>query len=148
MSSEDIKQKISEYSSFIQTTLQPNLEQFETSFKKAKIEIGEYDELRTQLQGIIDGRPSKRETIVDLGYKTIFCEAVVDDYDTIFVHVGMGFHIEMRISEALEFVDKRIKFLTQQVLSPRDQKVKETKAHIESATEILRQLQIELNRSK
>jgi prefoldin subunit 5 len=148
MSAEEIHQKMSEYSSFMNTVLRPDLKQAELTMQKVQTEIHEYEELGQRLGELEKELPSQLESVVDLGYKTVFCRAVARDPSrNIFVHVGMGFHIELTISEAIPFVDKRIAYLTKNQLSAKEMKVKAVKAHIESATVILDQLSLELERT-
>ena len=65
----------------------------------------------------------------------------------VFVHVGLGFQIELSITEALAFVNKRVSFLERDVLSDKEKKVTEVKDHIASAGLILNQLERELQRN-
>jgi prefoldin subunit 5 len=64
----------------------------------------------------------------------------------IFVHVGMGFHIELTIPEAIKFVEKRIEFLKLHKLDSKESKIKEIQEHISSAALLLNQLQEEIQR--
>jgi prefoldin subunit 5 len=77
---------------------------------------------------------------VDLGHNKVFCRASADDISTVFVNVGMGFHAELLIPEALVFVEKRIRFLQDQVLSRRVSRTKQVEQHILSSEAILDQL--------
>jgi prefoldin subunit 5 len=149
MSAEEIHQKMSEYSSFMNTVLRPDLKQAESKMQDVQTEIDEYEELGQRLGGLEKALPSSQlESVVDLGYKTVFCRAVARDPSrNIFVHVGMGFHIEFTISEAIQFVEKRIAYLKKDQLAAKDMKVKAVKTHIESATAILDQLSLELERT-
>ena len=161
---DEIRQKIEEYSTFIKTVLQPNFEHDELSYNIVKKDIDEYEELNNQLVAMIEDQeqPSSQtiakhqQHMVDLGYKTLYCKAsIVDDSSDpssntpanrmIFIHVGMGFHIEMTLHEGVEFVAKRIQLLKEQKLIPMQHKLKETTNHIDSATSILRELQKELD---
>ena len=88
--------------------------------------------------------------MVDLGYSTIFCNAKIKQGATttenpsLFVHVGMGFHVSMTPKEATEFCQKRIHYLQKVKLKPRQEKMVEIQSHIQSATMLLLQLQQEM----
>lgn len=138
-----------EYSTFIETVLRPELNLAESLKLNVKNEIQEYKELSQKLmhqQQQQTNKIERYETKVDLGYNTIHCRAVAKDVSRIFVHVGMGFHVEFKISEAIDFVTKRITLLERN-LSTRDQKVNEVKNHLESAMLVFQQLEMEMQRS-
>jgi prefoldin alpha subunit len=146
MSAVEIQQKISEYANFLQFRLQPELEVVEAARNQARTTVAEYEELKKRLLAMQQDPPKEAEHIVDLGYKTVFCRAVAEDPNTIFVHVGMGFHVEFQIPEAIAFVEKRITFLRDEILSGKEQKTVEVQDHIQSAQMILDELQREMQR--
>jgi prefoldin subunit 5 len=88
------------------------------------------------------------ESMVDLGYGAVFCRAVVRDPTKIFVHVGMGFHVEMTMEGAREFVSQRTSFLKGSKLKEKEAKEKAVRDHLSTASIILNQLQTELRRSR
>lgn len=146
MSAEEIQHKISEYSNFVDNVLQPELEVVEAARYQARSTVAEYQELKKRLLVMQQDPPQEAEHVVDLGYKTVFCRAVAEDPNTIFVHVGMGFHVEFQIPEAIAFVDKRIKFLQDEILSGKEQKTVEVQDHMQSAQMILDELMREMQR--
>jgi prefoldin alpha subunit len=146
MSKEEIHQKMSEYSTFIDKVLRPELDEAKAASHKVKTEIQEYKELRERLDALKKETPNELESIVDLGYKSVFCRAVAKDPRKVFVHVGMGFHVEFNISEAIAFTRKRMSFLEDDFLSDKEKKVNEVKDHIASAGVILDKLERELHR--
>ena len=143
-SKEEIHQKMSEYSTFIDKVLRPELETSKSASQKVKDEIDEYNELRNRLRNLKKEDTPEVQSIVDLGYKTVFCRAVAQDAQKVFVHVGMGFHVEFTLPEAIEFTTKRIHYLQDDVLADKDKKVREVQEHIASAGIILEQLEREL----
>merc|ERR1719239_2006591 len=60
---------------------------------------------------LAEGEPLK--TKVDLGCN-FYCEARVDDPSRIMISVGMGFFLEMTLTEALAFVSKKDAALSKQ----------------------------------
>ena len=139
---EDILSKIVEYSNFIENVLNPELRTLESEMEIIQSEMTEYQDLGKELNNQISiDNTSNRVVDVDLGYETIYCKAVVEDpSSTIHVHVGMGFHVELSIVEAIEFVKKRINHLKIGPLSTKQTKISEVKSHIDSAKQILYQL--------
>ena len=142
---EEIKQKLEEYTKFLSKVLRPDYEALSRAEQDTRKEIAEYKDLQNRLN-----EHTKRGGIsvmdVDLGHRMVFCRATIDDCTTVFVHVGMGFHAELRIKEALVYVKKRIHFLTSQVLHHRAEKSKNVLEHIQSSERILDELSRELRR--
>jgi prefoldin alpha subunit len=146
MSAKEIEHKISEYSNFVENVLRPELKVVEAARNQARATVAEYQELKKRLLAMQQDPHKEAEDVVDLGYKTVFCRAVAEDPNTIFVHVGMGFHVEFQIPEAIAFVEKRIKFLQDEILSGKEQKTVEVEDHMQSAQMILDELQREMQR--
>jgi prefoldin subunit 5 len=79
----------------------------------------------------------------------VSCRAIVDTTTkTIFVHIGMGFHIEYTWDEALRYVQKQIDYLNHVVLPHRMTKSKTVLTHIQSSERILDELSKELQKMK
>eukprot|EP00563_Minutocellus_polymorphus_P002543 CAMPEP_0181040372 /NCGR_PEP_ID=MMETSP1070-20121207/11012_1 /TAXON_ID=265543 /ORGANISM="Minutocellus polymorphus, Strain NH13" /LENGTH=170 /DNA_ID=CAMNT_0023118375 /DNA_START=102 /DNA_END=614 /DNA_ORIENTATION=+ len=165
----EVRSKIDEYSSFISSTLRPQLEVAVTAREEVEREIKEYEALQAKLANMTsttkstrgkipdndscddnDGDEEKKEqseTVVDLGNEVIYCKAVIDDPSKIYVHTGMGFHVEMKIDEATTFVGKRIKLLRQS-LELKTHKATTIAVHIEETILVLQQLGKELSLSR
>jgi hypothetical protein len=156
----EIQQQLYEYGRFIQDVLQPQLVVTKSLADDVRSEIANYEDLGQRLDRLIQQQqhqqqeheqpppsPPLTSTMVDLGYEAIFCPAVIHDTNKVFVNVGMGFHVEMTIDTAKEFVMKRISFLKGNKLLSKERKEVEIMDHIQSATIILNQLQTELQRS-
>jgi prefoldin subunit 5 len=141
----ETKKKMADYSTFIEKVLRPELNQARGSKLKVKTEIQEYIALRQNLKIRETDNPEQFETSVDLGYGTMFCRAVAKDLSKIYVHIGMGFHVEQTIPEALQAIAKRIAFLENDVLVEKERKMKEVTQHLESAQLIFEELGRELD---
>jgi len=142
MSSEDITQKIEEYSLFVTQKLRPGLDRAEKSRHETRREIKEYNDLLEQLTGFKNESVKEINTLVDIGHGTLFCDAL-GDLDSIYVHVGMGFHVEMKIFEAILFVKERLSYLETSVLKRKEAQVREITDHIATASAILDELQMQ-----
>jgi hypothetical protein len=103
-----------------------------------------------------DATTAPSSILADLGYQTVFCRATIGSSQKagttkasslsstvvfLFVHVGMGFHVQLTVPEAQKFVRKRIQFLQETKLGPEQTKLKEIQGHIAHATDLLTQLQ-------
>lgn len=136
----EIRSKIDEYSSFISTTLRPQLEAAVKAREEVELDIKEYEALQAKLANIEEKKgQSVKDTMVDLGHELIYCKAAIDDPSRIYVHAGMGFHIEMTIDEARTFVGKRIGLLKQS-LELKTHKATTIAVHIEETILVLQQL--------
>ena len=158
----EIRSKIENYSSFINSTLRPQLEAAVKAREEVERDIKEYEALQAKLANMTytakptrekiisdntcssdddagEGKKDQTETVVDLGHEVIYCKAVIDDPSKIYVHTGMGFHVEMTMDEAAAFIGKRIRLLRQS-LELKTQKATTIAVHIEETILVLQQL--------
>jgi prefoldin alpha subunit len=144
----EIRNKMSDYSDFVEKVLRPELKHAMALRQNVKREIQEYRELQQRLkqQQQDDDEQKQVGSSVDLGFKTLYCRAVATDLSKLFVHVGMGFHVELSVDEAIQFVAKRISLLEKNNLAAKEQNLKEVSNHLESAEVSFRQLATELQR--
>ena len=145
----DLEEQLSNYVHFVEKVLKPKLLNAESEANIVRAEISNYEELETQTKDRIaagnTGDPI--ESMVDLGHKTIFCNAVVNNPKRMFVKLGMGFHVELTPEEASKFAKKRISFLKANKLKEKESEINEIKGHIQSASMILDQLHAEMEKS-
>jgi prefoldin subunit 5 len=140
----EIDQKIAEYTQFVEKVLGPQYDAAEAARKESVKTVSEYRELAETLKDMLQKEGNNEiEQEVDLGYKTVFTKAVAINPTTIFVHVGMGFHVEFKIKEALSFCEKRIQFLETNHVARKQKTSNEILEHLRSAQMILDQLQQE-----
>ena len=141
---DEIGLKIKEYSTFIDNTLYPRLKSAVEVKDKLEDEISEYKELSLKVKGFLEHPPT--ESLVDLGHKIAYCRAKIKNPQKIFVHVGMGFHIEMKLNEACEFIEKRIKMLETEILPLKVKDAQIVASHLENAIAILDALSKEMKK--
>ncbi|GAX21011.1 hypothetical protein FisN_1Lh319 [Fistulifera solaris] len=135
----DIEEKRNEYARFLRTVLQPNLDTALQKEREVQQEIRDYEELIGNLRA---GIPS--QLTADLGYKKIHCNATVQSNQHVFVNVGMGFHVEFEVGEAIEFCEHRVCFLRNQVLPKRTKDSDSIRQHIRESEMILEAIVSEL----
>lgn len=133
---EETQAKVEEYTKFLDTVLKPEILEAKRLLEDTLNEISEYEQLRVTLEK--DLPPT---TTVDLGFQAVQCEAKIIENPKIFVHVGLGFHVEMTISEALKFVQQRITFLQVNPLEVRQKKYNQVQDHVQSSMNILTELE-------
>ena len=141
-----VEEKVDEYRAFLDSTLRPQLALAKTDRRVVLDEIDEYQDLMDRL-----GKLKELSTMtVDLGWNKAYCEAtvVVPQQSTtptqkdaaedpnVFVNVGMGFHVELTITEAIQFCLKRMDFLKKK-LANRTSKLQKMEEHVSTAEDIL-----------
>ena len=139
-----LQTKISEYSNFISQTLQPQLQSAVDAREETEAEISEYVQLKAKLQQIQSDAPKSIDTIVDISHSTIYCKAHISNPKIIYVNVGFGFHVEMTIEEAIQFITKRVEYLESCVLKHRVEAAARIAKDVENAIELLEELGDEL----
>jgi prefoldin subunit 5 len=91
---------------FICTELKPRLSELLKVRGDIVEEINEYEKFNDMIKKISQSKSKNIKTDCDvgLGFKV---EAVIEDPTCIYVHVGMGFHVEMDALSIPEFVSQR-----------------------------------------
>ncbi len=82
--------------------------------------------------------------VIDISHASVYCDVVVPNPRTIYVDVGLGFHVEMTPTEAVSFVDRRVEYLEKNVLRHRLEVASTVARDVENALELLEELGGEL----
>jgi prefoldin subunit 5 len=149
-SEEELRSKLQEYARFVDETLRPELKRRMQVRQDVETELAEYQDLASKLHNMeakedspsydtTSEEKSNFESLVDLGHQTVYCRAVSSSANSVFVHVGMGFHVEMKIPEAVQFSQQRQDFL-RRLLERRMAQEKQVVLHLESSLQILEEL--------
>ena len=142
--SDELQTKITEYANFISQTLQPQLQSAVDAKEATEKDISEYVQLRNRLQHLenqMDNIKTKPiEALVDLVHGAIYSKAVISNPRSLYVDVGLGFMVEFTLSEALIFIDKRVKYLEEEVLNHRARVAEKIASDVENALELLEEL--------
>lgn len=146
-SANELQNKIKEYANFISQTLQPQLQSAVDAKEATEKDISEYAQLRNRLQHLENtilsegGTKTKPiEALVDLAHETLYCKAIISNPRSLYVDVGLGFMVEFTVSEALAFIDKRVKYLEDEVLNYRAGVAEKVANDVENALELLEEL--------
>lgn len=139
--------KYDEINHLIYQVLEPQLLAAVKHREDVEAEINEYQELSDQLT-IIRNRydddfrirkdssiktVAPLEAMVDLGHQIAYCKAEIQDPQRVYVNVGMGFHVEFSLDEAIDFIALRIDFLLSYILPKTAERAKNIAADIEAA---------------
>ena len=143
METETLSRKILRYEQFLNERLRTDLRKVQQLRGKLYNDIVDYKQLQTTVDLLRNERSNKKDkplkTMVDLGCN-FYVSAKVDDCSTIFISIGLGFHLEMKLAEASAFVEEQVSWLT-----ARAEKLSEQSAQINGriklVMETLKQLQ-------
>lgn len=127
-----------EYLEFVENVLRPDLKKALQAEEVTKQEIRDYEDLGEKL-ATLQASSFSLLPLVDLGHEKVFCKAQVQDTSLVFVHVGMGFHVQLSHDEAIVYVKRRIKLLND-VLAFKTKQTQKIRDHIQSFQNILDQL--------
>jgi len=161
ISTTEMEEKLKTYAAFIDQTLYPDLRAAVAAREEIEAEIEEYETLCTHLaiQKEKNEKHDNRDAsdkedssthdntntaLVDLGNKIGFCQAEFDDPRTVYVHVGMGFHTEFNLAEAISFCERRVLYLSKNALVLKQKKAKSIAAHLEAALILVEKLKNEM----
>jgi prefoldin alpha subunit len=100
---EDTEAKIAEYQRFIEHRLKPDLAHVLQALESVNQQRDSYLKLRETINQIKREKKKQMKTLVNLGAH-FYAQAQVTDVSRIFVTVGLGFHVEFTLDEALEFI--------------------------------------------
>ncbi|KAJ2322911.1 hypothetical protein H4S02_001729 [Coemansia sp. RSA 2611] len=102
----EIQAAVHKYEDFIHSKLEPDLAQVVADRDAIYNRMSEYLKLKTHIDSIRSQQLDELETKVDLG-SNFYAKAFVPDTQYIFVNVGFGFHLQMSLDEADEFIDRK-----------------------------------------
>ena len=151
----DLELKFEEYAKFVRDVLRPDYQICRNLEQEIQNEIQEYVDLCSRITKELIQKNYNDDTNplilnVDLGHGKLSCRAKVEstlrDHQVIFVHVGMGFHVEYQWDEALLYIQKRIDYLQNIKLPHRQTKSRHVFTHLQSSERILDELSHELQR--
>ena len=139
---DDISNQILRYEEFLNERLRTDLHKVLELKESVYNDIAEF----TQLKSAVDVLKSESQrgikshkTMVDLGCN-FYANAKVEDCSTIFIAIGLGFHLEMTLEEAGMFIEEKISELMKKAEGLSAQ-ASQINARIKVVMETLRELQ-------
>jgi len=109
----DVQAKVKKYETFLNDQLRPDLKSVLEDRDKIYEDISEYSALKNSIEAIQsagDELPKPLKIKTDLG-SNFYVRANVPNPENIFLDVGLGFFLELSLSEALVFIEKKVKLL-------------------------------------
>ncbi|KAK3818139.1 MAG: Prefoldin subunit-domain-containing protein [Linnemannia gamsii] len=134
----EIQQKLARYESFVNEGLRKDLKDTLDARDTIFDQISEYLKLAKDIEVIKDNGLKEMKTQVDLG-SNFYVQAKISDTKHIFVNVGFGFHAELTLDEALEFIKKKEVHL-QKKAALFTEKASQIRAHIKLVLEAMAEI--------
>ena len=134
--------KVTKYEEFLNDKLRPDLKACLEERDNIYAEIAEYSSLKKSIEALkIADLPQEKplKTKVDLG-QNFYVKARVKNPQKVCVDIGFGMFLEMNHTEALEFIEKKSKFLNDKADNLTKESVK-IKASIKLVLHGLREIQ-------
>eukprot|EP00123_Amoebidium_parasiticum_P022125 comp80525_c0_seq1/m.48352 comp80525_c0_seq1/g.48352 ORF comp80525_c0_seq1/g.48352 comp80525_c0_seq1/m.48352 type:complete len:149 (-) comp80525_c0_seq1:207-653(-) len=135
-----VEETVRQYESFIEDKLKVDLQRVLDHRDKLYDRVAQYYKLKNEIVVIKASDQPSLTTMIDLGCN-VFVQAKIPDTKMIYVNVGYGFHVEMTLDEALEFIEKK----TKQMIKDTDRLTEQgnkIKAHIKMVLTALQELQL------
>ena len=108
---ESISYKVEEYERFLNERLRTDVKRVLERKDGVNGDIAELLQLKATIQHLMTSTSAQKseplKTMVDLGCN-FYAKARVNDCSHIIVSIGMGFFLEMKLGEAMEYVDKKV----------------------------------------
>ncbi|KAM8934855.1 protein UXT [Pelodytes ibericus] len=136
---EATEEKVLRYEAFLTDTLQRDLRRVLENRDAVYEKISQYLQLKSVIERLQDMPSETLHTQADLGCN-FYINAEVPDSSRIFLALGFGFYAELTLSEALNFIEKKSKMLTE-ISDSLSRDAGNIKAHIRLVLEGLRELQ-------
>lgn len=134
------REKVERYEHFLNNVLKEDLKRVLEERDKLYEDIAAYSQLKQTIECLLQ-TPCEEglRTQVDLG-SNFYVQAHVPAVSKIYVNVGLGFHVELTLQEALSFIDKKLKILNTKVTESSKQSAK-IKGKIRFVYEGLREIE-------
>ncbi|KAK8818590.1 hypothetical protein WA538_003903, partial [Blastocystis sp. DL] len=139
MESEPISEaQIRKYEDLIENKIKPSLTREMDALKELTSLVEQYEVLRTNIQMMKKEEEKELKSLVNIGSE-VYMQAHCPEKKYIYVNVGLGFHVQFTLDEALAFIEKKTKKLQADVVL-KNADVEKVKEHYFSANHSLEQL--------
>jgi len=119
-----LKRRMEEHQAVVEEERQLLLE----AQAQAESQLEKFSELRNNLLLIQQNELKSLTTQINLG-SDLYVQAKIPNTSRVYLNIGLGFHVEYSIDEALDFIDTKLEQLIQHIVS-----IKESLTLIEKST--------------
>lgn len=109
-----IDNKIKEYENFLEDVLKKDLKEIEEKLQKNVEKYDDWESLQHTIHTWQRLKEKDLKMLVPLG-SSVNVNAITEDYNTLFVDIGVGCLLEMNFDEALKYSDIRKKVLKKDI---------------------------------
>eukprot|EP00960_Hanusia_phi_P038752 753580-Hanusia_phi.AAC.2 len=102
--------KVDRYANFVDDVLRIKLANLIQQREEVVKDVEALEKLRSTIMLMQERGGGRMKTMVNVGCEC-YMQAQVPETSRIFISVGLGFYVEMKLEEALEFVDKKVELL-------------------------------------
>ncbi|XP_053226810.1 protein UXT isoform X2 [Podarcis raffonei] len=117
-----VQEKVLQYEAFVSEVLQRDLRKVLEQRDQVYEKMAQYLQLKNIIERLQETGSQELTTQVDLGCN-FYVNAEVPDASTIFVALGYGFFVELTLPEALAFIEKKNKLLTEACMNSKVSKI-------------------------
>lgn len=100
---ETLDAKVARFESYVNDHLRPSLRKVMDDRSVVELTLAEWNELDQSLKVMQEAKLTKLKTRVSIGCD-VFMQAEADSTEFVFVDVGVGFHPQLTLKEAREFI--------------------------------------------
>ncbi|CAE8620803.1 unnamed protein product, partial [Polarella glacialis] len=129
------KPEVVKYETFVEKVLKQELRRSLDEFRRDSAVVEQVQELRHNIDLLLKDNVTELETMVELGCQ-FYVKALVPDTSRLCIDVGLGFHLEMTLPEAQDFLVKKEELLLQG-LERKKSKTASVKADIHEALHLI-----------
>ncbi|KAM9955932.1 hypothetical protein ACTFIW_002140 [Dictyostelium discoideum] len=102
------------YETFINETLNVDLNKSIEDREKVLENLENYLELKSNIELLIENKMDSMKTMINLGSEC-YVKARVQDTSYIYVDIGLGIHVKYTLEEAIKFINEKETFLNKTV---------------------------------
>ncbi|KAF9572744.1 hypothetical protein EC968_009472 [Mortierella alpina] len=135
---DSIQQKLARYETFVNESLRKDLKDALDARDAIFDQTSEYLKLAKDIEVIKENGLTEMKTQIDLG-SNFYVQAKIPDTKYIYVNVGFGFHAQLTLDEALNFITKKEAHL-QKKAEKYTEKASQIRAHIKLVLEAMAEI--------
>ncbi|KAI2803480.1 hypothetical protein BLOT_007611 [Blomia tropicalis] len=133
-----LEDQITKYEHFIDVVLKGDLKRVSKEYEIICERVVEYMNIKTTIKTLIENKINEFKTMSDIG-SNCYVKCVVPNSDMIYLDVGLNHFVQLKLEEALIFIEKRVE-LYNQTLETLVESSSKIKAHIKLILNLVDQL--------
>ncbi|KAJ6222938.1 hypothetical protein RDWZM_001483 [Blomia tropicalis] len=107
-----LEDQITKYEHFIDVVLKGDLKRVSKEYEIICERVVEYMNIKTTIKTLIENKINEFKTMSDIG-SNCYVKCVVPNSDMIYLDVGLNHFVQLKLEEALIFIEKRVELYNQ-----------------------------------